>query len=154
VTGSVYSTVALVLAATFALIGAVQLIGPEFVRNAYRRWNYSTRLRIVTGMLDIAAAFMLAAPEMRAWGIGLAALLSFGSVVILINHRHYFSALAASALMAALVPAALAVPREAQVQFVVRKEVARQPGVMALDGEEQTDEPARVIESSFLEPPG
>jgi hypothetical protein len=57
---------------------------------------------------------------MRGWGIGLGAVLTFGAVVTLLNHRHYAAAGAAILMMAALVPAALAVPRADEVSFIVR----------------------------------
>jgi hypothetical protein len=111
-------TVAMTLAALFGVIGVAQLVGPQFLRDAYRRWDYPKRLRLVTGLLDLAVAAMLLMPNMRASGIALAAILIFGSVVTLLNHRHYACAVCAIAMMAALVPAALAVPRENRVQFI------------------------------------
>jgi hypothetical protein len=68
-------------------------------------------------VLDLAAAAMLVEPELRGWGIALAAVLTFGSVVTLLNHRHYAAAGAAILMMVALVPAALAVPRTDEVRF-------------------------------------
>ena len=107
-----------VLAAAFGLIGLVQLAGPRALRHAYDNWDYPQHLRIVTGVLDIAAAIMLAEPSLRGWGIALAAILSFGSVVTLLNHRQYRFAAAVIIMMAALIPATLAVPRENRVQFI------------------------------------
>jgi len=118
---SVYSLVALGLTMVFGLIGAVQLIGPRFVREAYKRWDYGPSVRIVTGVLDAIAAIMLAVPLLRGWGIGLAAILTFGSVVVFLSHRQYRYALPAIGLMIALVPATIAVPRPAQIQFIAQK---------------------------------
>ena len=118
---SIYYLVALLVAISFGLIGAVQLLGPRFVREAYKRWDYGPRVRIVTGMLDVAAAIMLAVPALRGWGIALAAVLTFGSVVVFLNHRQYRYALPAIGLLIALVPATVAVPRPAQVQFIGQK---------------------------------
>jgi len=106
------------LAALFGFIGVVQLAGPHFLRDAYRSWDYSQRLRIMTGVLDLAAATMLTDAGLRGWGIALGAVLIFGSVVTLLNHRHYACAAAATFMMAALVPAALAVPRSDEVRFI------------------------------------
>ena len=106
------------LAALFAVFGVVQLSGPRFLRDAYARWDYSQAVRVITGVLDIVAAAMLIDPELRGWGIVLAALLTFGSVVTLLNHRHYAAAAAAILMMVALVPAALAVPRADEVRFI------------------------------------
>jgi hypothetical protein len=118
---SIYSLVALLLTMTFGLIGAVQLIGPPFVREAYRRWDYGPHVRIVTGSLDVLAAIMLALPVFRGWGIVLAAILTFGSVIVFLSHRQYRYALPAIGLMIALVPATVAVPRPAQVQFIAQR---------------------------------
>lgn len=106
------------LAAIFATIGVVQLAGPRFVRDAYLRWDYPGSVRVATGVLDLAAAVMLAQPPLRGWGIALAALLTFGSVVTLLNHRNYACAGIVMLLMIALVPASLALPRASQVHFI------------------------------------
>ena len=106
------------LAAIFTVIGLVQLTGPRFVRDAYRRWDYPKAVRVVTGLLDLAAAVMLAQPFLRGWGITLAALLTFGSVVTLLNHRHYGCAAMAVLLLIALIPASLALPQTSQIRFI------------------------------------
>ena len=119
---SIYDLFALWLSVVFSLIGTVQLIGPRFVREAYQRWNYGRRVRLVTGALDIVAAVMLGVPPARAWGIALAALLTFGSVVVFLNHRQYRQAIPAIALLLALIPATAAVPRQAPIQFIDARE--------------------------------
>ena len=110
--------VVLSLAALFGVFGVVQLTGPRFLRDAYRNWDYSQSLRVVTGLFDIAVAVMLEESSVRGWGIALAALLTFGAVVTLLNHRQYAYAAAVTLMMAALVPATLAVPRANQVKFI------------------------------------
>jgi hypothetical protein len=120
--------VAMSVAALLGVIGVVQLDGPRFVRDAYQRWDYPRHLRLVTGLLDIAAALMLAEPSLRGWGIALAAILLFGCVVTLLDHRQYAYAVPAILMMAALVPATLAVPRASQVQFIATPQMlARHP---------------------------
>jgi hypothetical protein len=121
---SASSIIAHALAGVFALIGAVQLVGPSFVRDAYDRWDYSQRVRLMTGLLDVLAALFLATDALRGWGIALAAVLTFGSVVIFLQHREYRCAFPAAALMAALIPATLAVPRTGDVQFIVHRPTA------------------------------
>lgn len=111
------TTMCLLLAALFAAIGLVQVTGPRFLRDAYERWGYWQGLRVFTGLLDVVTAAMLVDPDMRGWGIALGAVLTFGSVVTLLNHRHYAAAGAAVLMMVAFVPAALAVPRY-EVRFV------------------------------------
>lgn len=107
-----------VLAALFGIIGWIHLVGPQFLREAFDRWNYGSRMRIITGLLEIGTALMLADPELRIWGIGLGALIMFAAVITLLNHRQYLCAVSSVLLMAALVPATLAVPRsDSQVRF-------------------------------------
>src|SRR5262245_50706360 len=108
---TIFSLLALLLAMTFGVIGLVQLAGPRFVRAAYDHWGYGPRVRILTGVLDVVAAGMLATPDMRIWGIVLGAILTFGSVVVFLNHNQYRHALPAIGLLIALVPATAAVPR-------------------------------------------
>ena len=129
---SAYSIIAFSLALAFGLIGAVQLAGPRFVRDAYARWDYAQNLRGVTGALDIAAAIMLAAPAMRGWGIALAAILTFGSVLVFLSHRQYAYALPTIGLMVALVPATAAIPRSGQVQFIVQRQMPAEAGMQII----------------------
>ena len=128
---TIYSLLALLLAVTVGAIGVVQLVGPSFVRTAYDRWGYGSRVRVVTGALDIVAAIMLATPDVRIWGIALAGILTFGSVVVFLNHRQYRYALSAIGLLVALVPATVAVPRPAQIQFIAESDESRK--VLASD---------------------
>ena len=132
---SIYDLIALWLSVIFSLIGLVQLIGPHFVRETYRRWGYGRSVRLVTGVLDIVAAIMLGLPALRVWGIVVAAILTFGSIVVFLNHRQYRQAVPAIALMLALIPATVAVPRPAQIQFVEAKasQLSEAPMVLAAD---------------------
>jgi DoxX-like protein len=129
----IYDVIALWLSVIFSVIGLVQLIGPHFVRETYRRWGYGRNVRLVTGVLDIVAAIMLGLPALRLWGIALAAILSFGSTIVFLNHRQYRQAVPAIALMLALIPATVAVPRPAQIQFVERNPYSVSQTVLAAD---------------------
>ena len=129
----IYDLITLWLSVIFSVIGLVQLIGPDFVRETYRRWGYGRSVRLVTGVLDIVAAVMLGFPTLRVWGIALAAILSFGSIVVFLNHRQYRQAIPAIGLMLALIPATVAVPRPAQIQFVERSPYSVSQTVLAAD---------------------
>ena len=129
----IYDLITLWLSVIFSVIGLVQLIGPDFVRETYRRWGYGRSVRLVTGVLDIVAAVMLGFPALRVWGIALAAILSFGSIVVFLNHRQYRQAIPAIGLMLALIPATVAVPRPAQIQFVERSPYSVSQTVLAAD---------------------
>ena len=129
----IYDLITLWLSVIFSVIGLVQLIGPHFVRETYRRWGYGRSVRLVTGVLDIVAAVMLGFPTLRVWGIALAAILSFGSTIVFLNHRQYRQAVPAIGLMLALIPATVAVPRPAQIQFVERSPYSVSQTVLAAD---------------------
>jgi uncharacterized membrane protein len=126
-----FSVLAAALAAVFWVIGVVHLLGPRFLRDAFEKWSYGTLVRLVTGILEVMAALMLAHPELRGWGIALAALIMFGAVITLLNHQQYLCAVPSIALMLALVPAMLAVPRAdhqlhyATIQTVSGQQVAQ-----------------------------
>src|SRR5689334_12526435 len=101
---SIFPVLATGLAGVFCTIGFIHLLGPRFLRDAFEKWNYGTRVRLATGVLEIMAAFMLAHPELRGWGIALAALIMFGAVITLLRHEQYLCAGLSMALMAALIP--------------------------------------------------
>jgi len=124
---STFSILAATLAVVFWVIGLIHLFGPRFLRDAFEKWNYGTLVRLVTGVLEIIAALMLAHPELRGWGIALAALIMFGAVITLLKHEQYLCAVPSIALMAALVPAILAVPRaDHQVHYATIQTVSGQ----------------------------
>jgi uncharacterized membrane protein len=126
-----FSVLATSLAVVFGVIGIIHLLGPRFLRDAFEKWNYGTLVRLVTGSLEIMTALMLAHPDLRGWGIALAALIMFGAVITLLSHEQYLCAVPSIALMAALVPAMLAVPRAdhqlhyATIQTVSGQQVAQ-----------------------------
>ena len=128
---STFSVLAASLAVVFGMIGFIHLLGPRFLRDAFEKWNYGTLVRLVTGVLEIIAALMLAHPELRGWGIALAALIMFGAVITLLKHEQYLCAVPSIALMAALIPAILAVPptdhqvHYATIQMVSGQQVAQ-----------------------------
>src|SRR5215831_9872678 len=115
---SIFSVLAASLAVLFWAIGFTHLLGPRFLRNAFEKWNYGAYVRVLTGCLEIAAALMLAHPELRGWGIALAGLVMFGAVITVLSHEQYLIAIPSVALMLALIPATLAVPHaNTQVHF-------------------------------------
>jgi hypothetical protein len=124
---SIFSVLAASLAALFWAIGITHILGPRFLRNAFEKWNYGASVRVVTGCLEIAAALMLAHPELRGFGIALAGLVMFGAVITLLSHEQYLVAVPSVALMLALIPATLSVPRAGnQVHFATIHTVAGQ----------------------------
>ncbi len=101
--------VVVALAGIFAISGLVQLSGAAFVREAYRRWEFPSRFYRVTAVLDLLAAGFLAMPETRLWGIGLAGMITFAAVTMLLGRRKYLHAVPGMVLLVALAPSALSV---------------------------------------------
>jgi len=111
---SVPVTAAFIEAAIFAAAAIVNLTGMRWARLAYERWDIPAGVYRTLGVIELAAAVFLIAPETRLWGIVIAAPIIFGSVVILLENRHYFYAMPVVALMALLLATTLAVPHRHQ----------------------------------------
>jgi hypothetical protein len=97
-------------AAIFAAAGLVNVTAARSVREVYERWDLSPGFYRPLGLVEIAAAVCLAVPSLRFWGVLLAAPIFFGSVVMLLDHRHYVYAASVVVMMTGLVAALLAVP--------------------------------------------
>lgn len=97
-------------AAIFAAAGLINFIAVRSVREVYERWDVSPSFYRPLGLVEIAAAVCLAVPSLRFWGVLLAAPIFFGSVVMLLDHRHYVYAASVVVMMTGLVAALLAVP--------------------------------------------
>jgi len=98
------------LSLVFGVGAAVQLAGPGFVQRAYRRWHMPRQFYRVTGSIELLAAFFLAIPQTRIWGIALVYLVAFVAAITLLAHRQYAWSAPAIVLMVALVPATLDAP--------------------------------------------
>ena len=97
-------------AAVFALAGLINFTAVKSVRSVYDRWDVSPAFYRPLGLVEIAAAVFLAVPSLRTWGVLLAAPIFFGSVVMLLDHRHYVHAASVVLMMSGLFAAALAIP--------------------------------------------
>lgn len=93
------------LAALFAAAALLNLAGPRFVTNAYRRWQYARGFHYVAAFALGLAALFLAVPQTRIWGAVLGGAILFIIVTALLNRRKYLLAVPAILLMAALAPA-------------------------------------------------
>jgi len=98
-------------AAVFVLAGLVNLTALSAVREVYARWDIPGAFYRTLGIVEIIVAALLATPDLRAWGVVVAAPIIFGAIVMLLNHRHYLYAALAVLVMAALVPGMLATPQ-------------------------------------------
>jgi hypothetical protein len=96
------------LAAIFAITGIIDFAGSGYIRARFRQWRHPRQFYRVMGVLQLLAALFLAMPLLRIWGIILAGFVTFFWVVTLLNHRQWNWAVAGMLMMAALVPASLA----------------------------------------------
>ena len=94
------------------LVGAsmVHLSGIRGLRQLYAGWEMPTAFYLILAAIELMAAYFLVTPELRIWGIAIAAVIAFGSVVLLLDHEQYFYAVPVVLFMIALVPAALSIP--------------------------------------------
>ena len=97
-------------AAIFAAAGLINFTAVKSVRAVYDRWDVSPGFYRPLGLVELAAAVCLAVPSLRFWGVLLAAPIFFGSVVMLLDHRHYAYAASVVVMMTGLLAALLAVP--------------------------------------------
>ena len=106
-------------AALLGAAGVVNLTAFAPVRRAYAHWDISTPSYVAVGALQIAAAGLLLTPELRIWGIALAALIAFGAVVLLLDRGRYVFALPVVLFMVGLIAAALSVaPARAPIHYM------------------------------------
>lgn len=92
----------------FALAGLFNLFGGRLHRTVYRNWDYPAGFYRAVGLFEVVAALLLALPHTRIWGVILAGLITFFSIVALLNRREYLWSLLVMAVLAALIPASLA----------------------------------------------
>ena len=97
-------------AALLGAAGVVNVTAPAPVRQAYARWDISAPSYVVVGALQLLAAGLLLSPELRIWGIVLAGLMAFGTVVLLLDRGRYVVALPVALFMVALAATALSLP--------------------------------------------
>jgi len=109
---SPYALIPIALAWIFAAVGLFHMIAPGRLVATYRQWGYPPAFPVVAGMLNIAAAVLMAYPERRLFGVALAAIILFVSNVMLIGRNHYLGAVPGIILLLAL-PFAAATTRPA-----------------------------------------
>ena len=99
------NSLAVGLSVLFALAALLNLVAPEALRRAYRRWDYPRGFYYVAGSSQALTALFLAVPETRIWGGILGALVLFVTTISLLRHRQYIFAVPAILMMVAIAPA-------------------------------------------------
>ena len=119
-------------AVVFASAGLVNFTALSAVRQVYARWDIPGAFYRTLGLVEIIAAALLAMPELRVWGVAMAAPIMFGAIVMLLNHRHYLAAAPAVVVMAALVPGMLATPQSHSDVHYASSQLSAEPSSIAI----------------------
>lgn len=69
-------------------------IGPQKIRDNYKRWGYPPWFRYVTAILESVAIVLLMMPSSRLYGALLAAVVMIAAMATLLVHREYANATA------------------------------------------------------------
>ncbi|MCE7029598.1 DoxX family protein [Jiella avicenniae] len=88
------------LSAFFVVGGSVNLFPPEAVIADYRRWGYPDGFHVVTGLLELTAALLIAFPGTRLAGSALAAVLMVAAAGTVSLHGEYSHAVIPLAVLA------------------------------------------------------
>lgn len=104
---AIFTHLAWVLSAAFAVAAAPHLLGLSSLRNAYMRWQVPPGFAKVTGWLLLAASACLLFPVARFAGLAIAALVMFLAATTLLHRGQYRLAAPVIALLFALIPVSL-----------------------------------------------
>ena len=102
----IVTLLSLVPAAIFAAATFLYFADLQDFQRLLADWGYAPRSHVLIGGLTVVATAALAVPEIRVWGVIVAALLLVTAAVVLVQHRRYHYALW-GALALATLPLAL-----------------------------------------------
>lgn len=77
------------LAAIFVGSAGLNLVGPEFVREEFEKWNYPPWLRFAVATMELLAAVLLVLPSARTFGALLALAILIAVVFSLARTREW-----------------------------------------------------------------
>ena len=95
-------------AVVFAIAGLAFFADPGPLSKLLGEWVYGRNTNRVFGSFSILAAVLLAIPQLRLWGVAVAAFVLFGSTVMLLERRKYLHALPTILLLGTLPFSAIA----------------------------------------------
>jgi hypothetical protein len=78
-----------ILIVALAVIGLIHLSGIKAIRDSYAAWGYPSGFHHVTGLLELAAAALLAMTRMRLWGIALGTVICIAALVTLLWRKQW-----------------------------------------------------------------
>lgn len=80
------SILAWLLAAFFVVGGIGNIFASEAIRADYQRWGYPAGFHYLTGVLELAAAVLIANHATRSWGAGLAGMVMAAAATTVLMH--------------------------------------------------------------------
>lgn len=83
------SLLAWMLAAILVWAGALNVVGPGFIRAEFEAWGYPAWLRIAAGLAEWSAALALLFPPTRVLGCALAIAVLLGVLATLARYRQW-----------------------------------------------------------------
>ena len=87
----------------FFLIGSVaNILQPEPIQLPYARWGYPDWLPYLTGLMELAAALLIAREKTRDLGVIIGGLVMSGALITVLTHHEFAHALAPTAVLIAL----------------------------------------------------
>jgi hypothetical protein len=89
-------------AAIFAVAGFYFFADPAPLARLLGDWVTGRNANRVMGSFSILAAVLLAVPQLRLWGVAVAAFVLFGTTVMLFERRRYFYAMPGILLLGTL----------------------------------------------------
>ena len=75
------------LACIFVWAGALNIVGPKFVRDEFGAWRYPAWLRVAAGLSEWLAAALLIWPRFRLIGCCVGAVVLVGVIITLLRDR-------------------------------------------------------------------
>src|SRR5437588_12783433 len=75
------------LACLFVWAGALNIVGPKFIRDEFESWHYPPWLRLAAGAAEWLAAFLLIWPRFRLLGCLVGIILLLGVIFTLLRDR-------------------------------------------------------------------
>src|SRR5438045_1870996 len=91
-----------VAAAIFAVAGLVFFADPQPLSKLLAEWGYGRNFSRVFGVFATIAAVFLLIPQLRLWGVAVAAFVLFGTTVMLLERRKYAYAMPGILLLGTL----------------------------------------------------
>jgi len=104
---SISVSLAWAITGLFAFSGLLHAAGPQFIRRAYKRWDFPPEFHRVAAVVALLTAAFLIEPTTRFFGAILAAMVLVVAVVALLQNRQYAWSVLGILFLIVLIPASV-----------------------------------------------